>query len=74
LSSNPERRVIDALYLPRVRCKKLHGHRRQLLESEIRNLQRIVNSSLQEERDNQPQNSESKLRTFAMVDRTYTEL
>jgi transposase len=52
------RKLLVSIYHVLNRNETYHGQRPELLERKIRNLQRIVNSSLQEERDNQTQNPE----------------
>lgn len=47
------RKLLVSIYHVLNRNETYHGQRPELLESKIRNLQRIVDSSLQEERDNQ---------------------
>ena len=55
--------------------KEGNKYLRWVLERKIRNLQRIVKSTLQEERDNQSINIQNRSRqTFSMVDRAYTIL
>jgi len=53
------RKLLVSIYHVLNRNETYHGQRTELLERKIRNLQRIVDSSLQEERDNQTQNPES---------------
>ena len=48
------RKLLVSIYHVLSRNEIYHGQRSELLERKIRNLRRIVDSSLQEERDNQP--------------------
>jgi transposase len=52
------RKLLVSIYHVLYRNESYHGERPELLERKIRNLQRIVDSSLQEGRDNQTQDAE----------------